>query len=170
MLGVDTKLYKDLPLLQRRRAEPYFVFLVIRWYNSISWNLWYIQLIYDDTWINIEISPLQRSTWIKTKPDLAGFVSRPITLESALSAGISDLISIGISWLNSVVLREGSYCESHCEPSGASKTCKIEKSWKQKYGHLNIRTFKYTNRYFRLPPGRFSLARSAIQTYGIQFI
>ena len=27
---------------------------------------------------------------------------------------------------------------------------------------FNIRTFKYTNRYFRLPPGRFSLARPAI--------
>ena len=28
--------------------------------------------------------------------------------------------------------------------------------------HLNIRTFKYTNRYLRLPPGRFSLARPVI--------
>ena len=38
------------------------------------------------------------------------------------------------------------------------------------YIHLNIRKFKYTNWYFRLPPGRFSLARRAIQTYGIQLV
>jgi len=37
-----------------------------------------------------------------------------------------------------------------------------------------VTTLKYTNfkiyRYFRLPPGRFSLAHLAIATYGIQFI
>ena len=38
------------------------------------------------------------------------------------------------------------------------------------YIHLNIRKFKYTNWYFRLPPGRFSLARRAIQTCGIQLV
>ena len=36
--------------------------------------------------------------------------------------------------------------------------------------NIYIRIFKYTNRYFRLPPGKFSLARPAISTYGIQFI